>query len=111
MTAGGVLAGASMPTQGAVSSNPGAARAPAAYLATRGEPLSLADLQAHDCLLNALKSPTGFWNFTGPDGKVAIRVTGSMRANFGEPLRHAALLGHGISMHTVYMVSRDVKEK
>ena len=81
-----------------------------AYLAARGEPQSLDDLLTHDCLINTLKSPTSFWSFTGPDGKVAIRVTGSMRANFGEPLRHAALLGHGISMHPVYMVSQDLKE-
>lgn len=80
-----------------------------AYLAARGEPQSLEDLRGHDCLVNALKSPTNFWNFTGPDGETAIRVTGSMRANFGEPLRHAALLGYGISMHPVYMVSGDIK--
>ena len=84
--------------------------ASATYLAARGEPQSLDDLLTHDCLINALKSPTSFWSFTGPDGKVSLRVTGSMRANFGEPLRHAALLGYGISMHPVYMVARDLKE-
>ena len=31
-----------------------------------------------------------------------------MRSNFGEPLRHAALLGHGISMHPTYMVAQDI---
>ena len=33
-----------------------------------------------------------------------------MRSNFSEPLRHAALLGHGISMHPAYMVAQDIKE-
>ena len=85
--------------------------ASAAYLAARGMPKSVEDLLQHDCLVNALKSPTSYWNFTGPEGKTSIRVTGSMRANFGEPLRHAALLGLGISMHPNYMVKKDIQEK
>jgi len=82
-----------------------------AYLAARGMPTSLDELLQHDCLVNALKSPTSYWTFTGPDRQTSIRVSGSMRANFGEPLRHAALLGHGISMHPQYMVARDILEK
>lgn len=81
-----------------------------AYLAARGKPQTPEDLASHDCLVHALKSPTNFWTFTGPAGKESVRVSGSMRANFGEPLRHAALLGHGISMHPNYMVTQDIKE-
>lgn len=33
-----------------------------------------------------------------------------MRSNVGEPLKHAALPGHGISMHPAYMVVQDIKE-
>ena len=80
------------------------------YLLGRAPLLTLDDLAYHDCLVHALKSPTNFWTFTGPNGKKSVRVTGSMRSNFGEPLRHAALLGHGISMHPTYMVSHDIKE-
>ena len=81
------------------------------YLLGRAPLLTLDDLAHHDCLVHALKSPTNFWTFIGPDGKKSVRrVTGSMRSNFGEPLRHAALLGHGISMHPTYMVSQDIKE-
>lgn len=80
------------------------------YLAVRGEPQTLDDLSRHDCLVNALKSPTNFWSFTGPGGERTVRVKGSLRANFGEPLRHAAMLGHGISMHPDYMVARDIRD-
>ena len=80
------------------------------YLLGRAPLLTPDDLANHDCLVHALKSPTNFWTFTGPDGKKSVRVSGSMRSNFGEPLRHAALLGHGISMHPTYMVSHDIKE-
>ena len=84
--------------------------AAAAYLAARGEPQTPEALSQHDCLINALKSPTNFWTFMGPEGRKSVRVSGPMRSNFGEPLRHAALLGHGISMHPNYMVMRDIRE-
>lgn len=80
------------------------------YLATRGEPQTPEELSQHDCLVNALKSPTNFWTLTGPGGRRSVRVSGSMRSNFGEPLRHAALLGQGISMHPNYMVMQDIQE-
>jgi len=82
-----------------------------AYLAAKGAPATPEELSRHDCLVNALKSPTNFWTLTGPGGKRSVRVAGSMRSNFGEPLRHAALLGQGISMHPDYMVARDLQEK
>jgi DNA-binding transcriptional LysR family regulator len=37
-----------------------------------------------------------------------VRVRGSIYSNFGEALKHAALLGHGISIHPYYMVSDDL---
>ncbi len=80
------------------------------YLAARGKPQTPDDLTGHDCLVHALKAPTNFWTFTGPYGKQSVRVSGSMRANFGEPLRHAALLGQGISMHPNYMVMQDIQD-
>lgn len=80
------------------------------YLAARGQPQTPEDLSRHDCLVHALKSPTNFWTFTGPGGKRSVRVAGSMRSNFGEPLRQAAILGHGISMHPNYMVTQDIQE-
>ena len=83
--------------------------AAASYLAAHEQPQTPEDLSAHDCLVHALKSPTNYWAFTGAGGKQSVRVAGSMRSNFGEPLRHAALLGHGISMHPTYMVAQDIK--
>jgi molybdate transport repressor ModE-like protein len=79
-----------------------------AYLARRGAPQSLADLARHNCLVHTLKSPTNIWRFAGPAGEASVRVRGSMSSTFGEALMHAALLGHGISMHPYYMVSEDL---
>lgn len=80
------------------------------YLALRGRPETPQDLVDHDCLVHALKSPTNVWSFTAPDGQVSVRVTGTIRANFGEALRHAAILGHGIAMHPTYMVAEDIQQ-
>jgi DNA-binding transcriptional LysR family regulator len=88
------------------------------YLRRRGTPQTIADLAAHDCMVHALKSPTNIWTFIGDamaaggatSRKSTVRVHGTIRANYGEPLRHAALLGHGISMHPTYMVMQDIQE-
>ena len=94
------------------------------YLRRRGTPQTIADLAHHECMVHALKSPTNIWTFMGekpgqtkdaargeaPRGKTSVRVNGSIRANYGDPLRHAALLGHGISMHPTYMVMQDLQE-
>ena len=79
-----------------------------AYLELRGQPATLAELARHNCLIHSIKSPTGIWRFTGPSGPASIRVRGTIYSNFGEALKHAALLGHGISVHPYYMVSGDL---
>src|SRR5262245_32417837 len=79
-----------------------------AYLKRHGAPQSLADLARHNCLVHSLKSPTGLWRFSGPEGEASVRVRGSITSNFGETLQNAACAGHGISMHPYYMVSEDL---
>ena len=82
-----------------------------AYLRAHGVPKTPVDLVHHNCLVHMLKSPTNIWRFSGADGEVSIRVQGTMCANFGDALKQAALLGHGISMHPYYMVSEDLQAK
>jgi len=81
------------------------------YLRAHGVPKTPADLARHNCLVHALKSPTSIWRFSGAAGEVSVRVQGTVSSNFGEALKQAALLGHGISMHPYYMVSDDLKAK
>ncbi len=80
-----------------------------AYLAQRGEPQSIEDLQQHDCLVNITKSPNGVWLFGDAKGGGSARARGRVRANFGEALLRAAILGHGISMHPRYMIDDHLK--
>ena len=79
-----------------------------AYLERRGTPAALAELARHNCLVHSLKSPTSIWRFSGPEGPASVRVRGTVYSNFGEALKQAALLGHGISVHPYYMVSAEL---
>lgn len=93
-----------------IASAPQVVVASPAYLKTHGTPRTLADLADHNCLVHSIKSAMNLWRFTGPKGKVSVRVRGSLVANFGEPLRESALLGYGIAIHPYYMVSDDLAQ-
>jgi DNA-binding transcriptional LysR family regulator len=81
------------------------------YLQKHGMPKTPAELAGHNCLVHSLKSPTNIWRFSSKAGEVSTRVRGTVASNFGESLKQAALLGHGIAMHPYYMVSDDLKAK
>jgi len=78
------------------------------YLERRGTPAGLDDLAHHDCLVHLLKSPASEWQFRDGDRALTVPVRGTLMSDFGEPLRSAALLGHGIAMHPTYMVADDI---
>jgi DNA-binding transcriptional LysR family regulator len=79
------------------------------YLVRCGSPQTIEDLLEHDCLVNILKSPDGLWVFDNGAESRSIQPRASIRANFGEPLLHAAKLGQGISMHPIYMIEDLLK--
>ena len=79
-----------------------------AYLEKRGVPVTVAQLARHNCLVHSLKSPTSIWRFAGAAGGASVRVSGTLFSNFGEALKQAALLGHGIALHPYYMVSEEI---
>ena len=80
-----------------------------AYLKRAGRPRTVQDLARHNCLVHTLKSPTHNWSFSGPNGSESVRVKGTLCSNFGEALQQAALQGHGMSIHPVYMVAADLE--
>lgn len=82
-----------------------------AYLAARGAPRTPADLEAHDCLGYTLSPLTGVshWSF-GADGGVQQPVRGSLRANNGEVLVQAAVLGQGLVYGPRFLTSREVAD-
>lgn len=79
------------------------------YLNRRGVPATPDDLEAHNCLVHAVKSPTSIWRFREGNDLLQVRVGGSLASNFGEAIRSAALIGEGIAMHPTYMVNDDIR--
>jgi DNA-binding transcriptional LysR family regulator len=80
-----------------------------AYLDAFGQPNSLDDLRNHNCLVHTIKSPADIWHFRSHGEPLSLAVNGTLKANFGEALKAAALLGKGISMHPTYMVEKELK--
>lgn len=79
-----------------------------AYLKRHGRPQTVKELERHNCLIHTLKARSGTWTFQG-DPPETVRVHGSVRSNMGDALKQAAMLGGGISMHPIYMVSREIE--
>lgn len=66
------------------------------YIARHGAPQHPRDLLQRNCLVYD-KPKGGDWRFTGPDGEVAVKVAGNLRANVAEGLLDAVQGGLGIA--------------
>lgn len=78
------------------------------YLARAGTPLVPADLSSHPCLGYTLTGSSAEWRLEGPDGTVAVPVSGPIRADNGDMLRLAAVSGSGIIMQPHFIVAGDI---
>ncbi|MFE3838397.1 LysR family transcriptional regulator [Pseudogemmobacter sonorensis] len=79
-----------------------------AYLAERGTPRHPRDLAGHACLGLAHWVPRDLWSFDGPEGRVAVEVSGPFVANMGPALRVAALQGLGIILQPEVLLATDL---
>lgn len=79
-----------------------------AYLERCGTPQRPQDLADHNCLIHAVRESP--WGFTGPDGAVAVEVSGNLRSNTWAAIRGAALAGQGIALLPVVQIADDVNE-
>jgi len=75
------------------------------YLADHGEPKTLSDLEAHDCLVFALHPAGNVWTFNGKEGIEKIQVSGRFSANNPDAIREAVLSGLGIAIIPLWMVA------
>ena len=74
------------------------------YLAARGSPGTLPDLQHHDCVSFAHPSGQATWRLTGPDGvDEEVQVAARFSGNTVQALRKATVAGLGIALlpHTI----------
>lgn len=81
-----------------------------AYLERCGMPQSLADLQVHRCIpIRERDQDFGRWELDGPEGRVAIKVSGPLSANNGEIVRQWAIDGHGIILRSTWDIRREIE--
>ena len=81
-----------------------------AYLECFGMPRSLDDLQAHRCIpIRERDQDFGRWELDGPEGRVAIKVSGPLSANNGEIVRQWAIDGHGIILRSTWDICREIE--
>ncbi|MEE7455403.1 LysR family transcriptional regulator [Methylorubrum populi] len=90
-----------------LADNPRILCAAPSYLAARGSPLRLADIDDHACLtLHAMDA----WPF-GRDGRpFTRRVAGRLAANSVDAVREACLAGAGLALLTYWDVSQDLAD-
>lgn len=79
------------------------------YFEECGVPEVPSDLSGHNCLIFSPRSPTGAWPFTIDGEAATVRVNGDVRANTGDALRIAAIMGCGLIQSPTYMVGLDIK--
>ena len=68
-----------------------------------------ADLRRHNCLLYSYLPTVDEWQFNGPGGPVAVRVTGTLKANNGDVLQTAMLAGLGLSLQPTFIAGDDLR--
>jgi DNA-binding transcriptional LysR family regulator len=69
-----------------------------AYLAEHGEPQTLSDLSAHECMVYTATEGGDLWRLNGTDGPRTIRISGRVHTNDGEVMCRLAMAGHGIAV-------------
>jgi DNA-binding transcriptional LysR family regulator len=80
-----------------------------AYLQARGEPQTLDDLSAHDCLVFTSRTRRQPWRLRQADGDwVTVEGRSRLRLDSGEALRDAALAGLGIAYLPGFLVDEDL---
>ena len=80
------------------------------YVKQHGAPRHPDDLSSHRCLFYSMRVIPREWRFLGPDGEVALRISGRFRANNGNMLYAAMLAGAGIGFVPTFVAGRDLAE-
>lgn len=78
------------------------------YLREHGTPTHPSQLAQHEVLAYSLFSMGENWEFTGPEGPVAVKVQPRMRSNSGDTNRVAALRHSGIVLQPSFLVGPDL---
>lgn len=78
------------------------------YLDRRGTPRHPHELAAHSILAYSYWSDKDEWQFTGPDGPVAVRTQPWLVTNSGDTCRAVALAHQGVILQPTFIVEDDL---
>lgn len=79
-----------------------------AYIARRGEPQSVADLQSHDRLGPSYVRSAEGWPFRVGGSVINVPAVGRLQASDGEGVRRLALAGVGLARLPAFTVREDI---
>jgi DNA-binding transcriptional LysR family regulator len=79
------------------------------YFAQHGLPTHPSDLMSHNCLAFLHAVWGNEWRFSGPDGTLAVPVSGNMQSNSANALRLAAVHGQGVTIMPSFLVADDLR--
>ncbi|MGF6240791.1 DNA-binding transcriptional LysR family regulator [Paraburkholderia sp. GAS38] len=81
------------------------------YLAANPRITVPADLEHHECLGFTHTELRSEWTFDGPDGRVAVQVSGRFMGDHGEVLLAAAVAGVGVMLQPVELVKGELDRR
>ena len=82
-----------------------------AYIERFGEPGSPAELEAHECVIDANFRESGVWRFLDSNsGALRVPVSGRMRFNNGEACIAAAIAGLGIAYGPSFLAGASIRD-
>ncbi len=76
------------------------------YIKSAGSPKTLADLEAHNCLLAGAQD---VWRLDGPSGPQDVRVKGNMRSNSAEFARSGLIQGLGLALRATWDIGPELE--
>ncbi len=79
------------------------------YFSLHGMPAMPQDLARHNCLDYTHSGEQGMWRFTGPQGEIAVPVSGRLRINDDEALSQAVLGGLGMALLPTFIIGQDLQ--
>jgi DNA-binding transcriptional LysR family regulator len=77
-----------------------------AYVAARGEPRTLDELQQHTLIAHNADQ----WRLDGPRGAATVRISGPLRTNSSEVVRETLLAGLGVALRSTWDVGPELKD-
>lgn len=79
------------------------------YFHKHGIPRIPQDLARHNCLDYIHSGDKGIWKFRGPEGEIAVPVSGRLRINDDEALSEVVLGGLGCALLPTFIVGPDIQ--